>query len=100
MGADLGILEGFVDFTHEISVIVARGVDGTSTVYETVENKHRNHILDVTIAPARLPQPNTMEAEALRRHIAEALAVVGKIGRAACGARGCQDGYTPGVARD
>ncbi|WP_119460296.1 5-(carboxyamino)imidazole ribonucleotide synthase [Rhodospirillaceae bacterium SYSU D60014] len=77
MGADLGILEGFVDFTHEISVIVARGVDGTSTVYETVENKHRNHILDVTIAPARLPQPVTMKAEAISRHIAEALDLVG-----------------------
>jgi len=77
MGAGIGILEGFVDFSHEISVIVARGIDGTTAAYTPVENQHRNHILDTTIAPARLPAPILMRAEAVARHIAEALDVVG-----------------------
>jgi 5-(carboxyamino)imidazole ribonucleotide synthase len=77
MGADLGILEAYVDFTQEVSVIVARGVDGSCSAYPPVENKHRYHILDTTIAPARLPQPAAMKAEAMSRHVAEALGVVG-----------------------
>jgi len=79
MGASAGILEGFVDFSHEISVIVARGIDGLCASFPPVENQHRNHILDVTIVPARLPEAVLMRAEALARHIAEALAVVGLI---------------------
>ena len=77
MGAGIGILEGFVDFSHEISVIVARGIDGYGAAYPPVENQHRNHILDTTIAPARLPAAVLMRAEAIARQIAEALDVVG-----------------------
>jgi len=77
MGAALGILEGFVDFTHEISAIVARGIDGATAVFSPVENQHRNHILDTTIAPARLGEGVLMRAEAIARHVAEALNVVG-----------------------
>jgi len=79
MGGGVGILEGFVDFTHEISVIVARGIDGATAVFPPVENQHRNHVLDTTIAPARLPEAVLMRAEAIARHIAEALSVVGLI---------------------
>jgi 5-(carboxyamino)imidazole ribonucleotide synthase len=79
MGKGVGILEGFVDFSHEISVIVARGIDGATAAYPPVENQHRNHILDSTIAPARLAQPILMKAETIARHIAEALNVVGLI---------------------
>ena len=46
------ILEAFVDFALEVSVIVARGRDGDCRAYPTVENRHRNHILDQTIVPA------------------------------------------------
>ena len=77
MGAGIGILEGFVDFTHEISVIVARGVDGISAAFPPVENQHRNHILDTTIVPARLPEALLMRAEAVAKHIAEVLPVIG-----------------------
>jgi 5-(carboxyamino)imidazole ribonucleotide synthase len=77
MGAGIGILEGFVDFSHEISVIVARGLDGIAICFPPVENRHRNHILDTTIAPARLPEPVLARAEAIARHVAEALEVVG-----------------------
>ena len=52
IGGGQGILEGFVDFRCEISVIVARGSDGTMVAYPAVENRHVNHILDRTIVPA------------------------------------------------
>jgi 5-(carboxyamino)imidazole ribonucleotide synthase len=77
MGASLGILEGFVDFSHEISVIVARGVDGHRLAFPAVENRHRHHILDTTIAPARLPQSVLQQAETIAGRIVEALDVIG-----------------------
>jgi 5-(carboxyamino)imidazole ribonucleotide synthase len=79
MGADIGILEAYVDFAQEISVIVARGVDGIVIAYPAVENQHRNHILDVTIVPARVSPAVAMKAEAIGRHIAEAMDVIGLI---------------------
>ncbi len=77
MGADLGILESFVDFACEISVIVARGADGASSTYVPVENRHRHHILDTTIAPARIAPDLAARAEAIARHIADELEVIG-----------------------
>jgi 5-(carboxyamino)imidazole ribonucleotide synthase len=50
------ILEAFVDFACEISVIVARGADGTVVTFDAVENRHRMHILDLTLAPAQTTQ--------------------------------------------
>jgi 5-(carboxyamino)imidazole ribonucleotide synthase len=50
--ADVGVLEGFVRFDKEISVIAARGEDGTVLSYDVVENRHAHHILDTTTAPA------------------------------------------------
>ena len=77
MGGELGILESFVDFACEISVIVARGAGGVWATYPPVENHHVNHILDTTIAPARIPAETAMRAEAIARHIAEKLDLVG-----------------------
>lgn len=77
MGAAQGILEGFVDFRCEVSVIVARGADGAMEVYPPVENRHVNHILDTTIAPATLAPETAAEAVAVARHIAEQLDLVG-----------------------
>jgi 5-(carboxyamino)imidazole ribonucleotide synthase len=77
MGADAGILEGFVDFRCEISVIVARTESGAAAAYPPVENKHVDHILDTTIAPARITPELAMRAEAIARHVAEKLGVVG-----------------------
>ena len=48
------VLEGFVKFTKEISVIVARSSNGEIKAYEPVENSHKNHILDKTIVPASI----------------------------------------------
>jgi 5-(carboxyamino)imidazole ribonucleotide synthase len=77
MGGDIGILEGFVDFACEISVIVARGGNGSCATYPPVENRHLNHILDTTIAPARIPPEIASRAEATARHVAEKLDLVG-----------------------
>jgi 5-(carboxyamino)imidazole ribonucleotide synthase len=77
MGGTSGILEGFVDFRCEISVIVARTADGELAAYPPVENRHVNHILDTTIAPAPIPCETAEEATAIARHIAERLDLVG-----------------------
>jgi len=77
MGGSLGILEGFVDFRCEISVVLARAADGAMAVYPPVENRHVKHILDTTIAPADLPVETLSKAETIARHIAERLDLVG-----------------------
>ena len=77
MGGEIGILESFVDFACEISVIVARGRDGAWATYPPVENQHVAHILDTTIAPARIAAETAMRAEVIARHIAEKLDLVG-----------------------
>lgn len=77
MGAPKGVLEAFVDFACEISVIVARGLDGQTVAYVPVENQHKHHILDTTIAPARIAPETAMKAEAIARHVAEKLDLVG-----------------------
>ncbi len=79
MSAAPAILESFVDFSAEVSVIVARGADGAIAAYDPVENRHVDHILDTTIAPARLPPSLREEAAALAAHIAEALELVGVV---------------------
>jgi 5-(carboxyamino)imidazole ribonucleotide synthase len=72
-----GILEGFVEFACEISVIVARSENGKWATYAPVENQHAHGILDITVAPARIPAEITMRAEAIARHIAEKLDLIG-----------------------
>jgi 5-(carboxyamino)imidazole ribonucleotide synthase len=71
------ILEGFIDFGLEISVVVARGADGGYSAFDTVENRHRNHILDITLAPARIPEAVHSRAQAIARRVADALDLVG-----------------------
>ena len=77
VGGEVAILESFVDFACEISVIVARNGGGGGATYVPVENQHVNHILDTTIAPARIAPAIAMRAEAIARHVAEKLDVVG-----------------------
>jgi 5-(carboxyamino)imidazole ribonucleotide synthase len=71
------ILEGFVDFACEISVVIARGADGAMSAFDTVENRHRAHILDVTLAPARISEEIAASAQAIARRVAEELDLVG-----------------------
>ena len=71
------VLEAFVRFRHEISVVAVRGIDGAFAHYGALENIHRNHILDLTISPARIPAGVATEAVALARATLEKLDVVG-----------------------
>ena len=77
MGAPEGILEGFVDFALEVSVIVARRADGAMEAYPAVENRHKSGILDETHVPAAIPPATAAEADRVARRLAEALGVVG-----------------------
>lgn len=71
------ILEGFVSFRSEVSVVASRGTDGSFAHFGVFENAHTNHILDVTVAPARISPKIAAEAEAIARGVLEALDVVG-----------------------
>ena len=71
------ILEGFVTFEREISVIVARGVDGALAAYDAVENRHANHILSETLAPAPVAPAVAAAAIDVARRLAEAMEIVG-----------------------
>ena len=72
-----GIVEAFVDFRMEISVIVARAADGACRTYEPVENRHKRHILDQTIVPARIPPEVGGKAREIARRIAERIDLIG-----------------------
>lgn len=77
IGRQEAILEGFVDFERELSVVAARGMDGAFAHWGVIENVHRNHILDLSVAPARLEPRLACEAVELARAVLEALDVVG-----------------------
>ncbi len=77
VGTNEAVLEGFVNFRLEVSVIAARGVDGSFASFGLLENAHSNHILDVTVAPARVSPKVAAEAEQIARGVLEALDVVG-----------------------
>lgn len=80
IGRAPAILEGFVTFEREISVVVARGLDGETAAYDAVENLHKNHILDRTFAPATLARPLAEEARAIAVKIVDELGYVGVMG--------------------
>ena len=71
------VLEGFVRFEREISVLVCRGVDGAMATWPVCENEHANHILDITYCPARIPGSVAASARALAERVALALDLVG-----------------------
>jgi 5-(carboxyamino)imidazole ribonucleotide synthase len=71
------ILEAFVPFVAELSAIAARGADGGTAVYDAVENRHRDHILDLSFAPARLPAAVAAAARAHAAAVARSLDLVG-----------------------
>ena len=71
------ILEAFVPFEREVSVVAARGIDGAFAAFPLVENRHANHILDVAIAPAQVSSEVAAEAQQLTRRLMDALDVVG-----------------------
>ncbi len=76
-GAEIAVVEEWIPFAAECSVIVARGVSGEMATFPMAENDHRNHILHRSIAPARLPEKTQRAGAALAKEIAETLGVVG-----------------------
>ena len=77
IGRQEAVLEAFIDFEREISVVAARGEDGQFVHYNAIENQHCRHILDVSVAPARVPLPVANEAVEIARCVLERLGVVG-----------------------
>lgn len=74
------ILEGFIDFSREISVIAARGRDGSISCYDPGENVHENGILATTTVPAAIPPSLRSDAVLLAARILNALDYVGVMG--------------------
>lgn len=72
-----GILESFVPFDREVSVIATRGLDGSFAAFDVTENEHRNHILHRSSVPARVSPAIADEAVVIARRIGDALAYVG-----------------------
>lgn len=77
IGAGEAVLEGFVDFEREISVVAARGCDGGFAHYGVVENRHCDHVLDVSIPDPELDPRVVAEAVEIAHDVLEALDVVG-----------------------
>ena len=77
MAGQEAVLEAFIDFELELSVVAARGLTGDFAHFGAVENKHSNHILDVTTAPADVSGAVNVTAVNLTRKVFEALDVVG-----------------------
>jgi len=71
------VLEERLALEREISVILARAADGEVAVFPVAENRHVHGILDITIAPARIPEALAAEATALATRLANALDYVG-----------------------
>jgi 5-(carboxyamino)imidazole ribonucleotide synthase len=74
------ILEGFVDFDYEISVIGARSLSGEFAAFEPGENVHKDGILDTTTVPSRLGAMAVHEARDIARKVLEKLDYVGVMG--------------------
>lgn len=77
VGGREAVLEAFVDFDCEISVVAARDVHGNFVHYHAAENRHSKGILDISIAPARVSSHIANEASEIARTVLENLDVIG-----------------------
>jgi len=77
LGGVEGVLEAFVDFEHEVSVVAARGMNGEFAHYGVMENIHRHHILDITVSPGRVAPEVERAAIEIARGVMDQLDVVG-----------------------
>jgi 5-(carboxyamino)imidazole ribonucleotide synthase len=71
------VYEKFIRFDLEVSVVAARGVDGRPVDYGVVENRHANHILDLSICPANVDPVVAARAREIAHAVLEALDVIG-----------------------
>ena len=74
------VLEGFVQFSHEVSVIAARGVTGEVACFDPGENLHKDGILDTTTVPAKLTASQRTDAILIAARVLNALDYVGVLG--------------------
>ena len=77
IGHQEAVVEKFISLQAEITVIGARGVDGEVALYQPFENRHRDHILDVTTTPAAIPPALATRAAEIARAVLEELQYVG-----------------------
>jgi len=77
IGHQEAVVEKFISLQAEISVVAARGIDGEVAPYAPFENRHRNHILDLTTVPAAIPRATATRAVEITRTILEELQYVG-----------------------
>jgi 5-(carboxyamino)imidazole ribonucleotide synthase len=77
IGATEAVLEAFVDFEKEVSVVAARDLRGNFANYSVIENAHANHILDISFAPALVSNKIHEQAVEITRSILQKLDVVG-----------------------
>ena len=80
LGSVPAILERFVDFSFEVSVVAARGMDGAFAAYDPPRNEHENHILRRSTVPSPLRPGQAAEAVSIVRRVAEALDYAGVLG--------------------
>jgi 5-(carboxyamino)imidazole ribonucleotide synthase len=76
-GEQPSIVEAFVPFEREISIITARGLDGATATFEVTENEHRDHILNVSRVPAQITPAVAAEARRIAETIATAFKYIG-----------------------
>jgi 5-(carboxyamino)imidazole ribonucleotide synthase len=77
LGKHKCVLEKFIEFRREISVLVARDVEGNIETFGPIENSHANHILDVSVYPAESPRSAVEAAQAAARQVALEIDLVG-----------------------
>ncbi len=77
VGPSPAVLESFVDFEREVSVVAARGVDGSFVHYGVIENDHKNRILDISLAPARVTAKVAKDAVEIARTVLTKLEITG-----------------------
>src|SRR5262249_22599240 len=77
MGRPVGVLETFVPFVRELSVICARTAEGQIVCFPPAENVHSRHILDVSVVPGAMSPDTVQRATALASAITEQLQVIG-----------------------
>lgn len=76
-GGGEAVLEAYIPFDREASVVCARSASGEFKHYGLIENLHANHILDLSISPARLPDRTRTQAIQIAHAVAESLQLIG-----------------------
>jgi len=79
LGIDAALCEAWVDYRCELSVLVARTRGGQTQAFGPIENDHRDHILDVSVVPANVPEKTAAQALHLAHRVASGFALEGLV---------------------